>query len=878
MRDSASLLLALALAVAPARAGADLIERVAAFLEARPSPFEVVDMPGVGEIPGNIALTRDFLLPDGLTWGSPPQAVVPAGRLVVEIPPEAIRALTDDSQIESLLQGILSPPAEVDADPAYSILVEGVDTRQFPEIRLRFRIVPKDIESPIFSPAALRAANFRLSETVLGETRPVDELLGDQPLELCEESAIAIGIGIDTSCSVQSVIDDLKAKSLLFAREVLNPSRARSPKDAISLFAFDGDGKDRAPSIEWADDGDASTPSFYSVENQSPAAFEDFEDVDVGPPCDGSPIFESMLEEARRLVGYLPDDEEIQRVLVIFADFRDTRALENLYALEELVAANDLLMVGLGFGRVNENNIARVFDLDRETGSYTAGGFIQNGSQNTLRALKAVYDGLGYTYCLRYRTPFPNAFNEIVDTELRIIEPGTGAVSKARARYSLPLVVPEDSADVRVFLPLTARQHAQATERDDTVIRIEARFVPAADRADGLGPERYLPEPFEVPSSVLVDDPDLGQGFWLRSSDLGEGWDKLFRVPTEYVRVEGGDPDTAPRLLDVSRYELDVRIVSGATEGLGKPYEGVPVITVQDRTPPHVFLRLSPSTGVRPLKLVVREDGADADPRPLASGIAAAPGGRLDSAAVAPPGTGSKRALVAVEWVTPGGQAFEVQVTGQDWAGAPTAAGVLPPSTLVDPPGTPEDRRVLDAPQFVAGGLTVETGVRVGLEVFARDNFAVLDRVPTGHPVDGRAFLAPEPDDPAGPIHARFDAGRLEAQGVDVQPPFLPLVPRAELLADPRRPGVTWWIESQDPQDRFDALEGLREFQYSVDDAVVQFELVAAGAPRPPVPLRRIEVFAQDGQGNATRVTVPIFVAPSGFHVETIQAETERAR
>jgi hypothetical protein len=525
---------------------------------------------------------------------------------------------------------------------------------------------------------------------------------------------------------------------------------------------------------------------------------------------------------------------------------------------------------------VNLGNTARVFDLDEETGSYNAGGFIQNGSQDTLRALKAVYDGLGYTYCLRYRTPFPNAFNEIVDTELRIIEPGTGAISKARARYSLPLVVPEDTPDVRVFLPLTERQHSQATERDDTVIQVGVRFLPAADRADGLGPERFLPEPFEVPSSVLVDDPDLGKGFWLRSSELGEGWSRLFRVPTEYVRVEGGDPDAAPRLLDVSRYELDVRIVSGATEGLGKPYEGVPVITVQDRTPPHVFVRLHPGTGARPLRLVVREDGTDSDPRPLAAGIPEAPGGRLDSAAVAPPGVGAKRALADVEWVSPGGEAFEVQVTGQRWAGDPAAPGELPPSALVDPPGTAADRRVLDAPGHVVGGITVETGVRVLLEVFARDNFAVLDRVPTGDPVDGRAFLDPEPDDPAGPIHARFDAGRAEAQGPEVQPPFLPLVPRGELLADPRRVGVTWWIESADPQDRFDALEGIREFQYAADDAVVQFELVAGGAPRPPIPLRRLEVLAQDGQGNTTRVTVPIFVVPAGFRVETISSETER--
>lgn len=876
MRRLLALVLLLA-AAAPAPAGTELIERVAAFLEGRPSPFEVVDMPGVGEIPGNIALTRDFLLPDGLTWGSPPEAVIPAGRLVIEIPPEAIRALTDDAQLEPLLQGILSPPAEVDADPAYSILVEGVDTRSFPEIRLRFRIVPKDIESPIFSPAALRAANFQLSETVLGETRAVAELLGDPPLELCEEAAIAIGIGIDTSCSVQSVIDDLKAKSLLFAREVLNPARARSPKDAISLFAFDGDGKSRAPSIAWAEDGDPSTPAFYSVENQSPAAFADFEGVDVGPPCDGSPIFESMLEEARRLVAYLPDDEDIQRVLVVFADFRDTRALENLYALEELVAANDLLMVGLGFGRVNEANIARVFDLDSETGSYTAGGFIQNGSQDTLRALKAVYDGLGYTYCLRYRSPFPQAFNEIVDTELRIIEPGTGAVSKARARYALPLVVPEDLADVRLFLPLTDRQHAQATERDDTVIRVAARFVPPTGLADGLGPERVLPDPLEVPVTALVDDPDLGKGFWLRSAELGEGWARLFRVPTEFVRVDGGGSEGAPRLLDVSRYELDVRIVSGATEGEGKPYEGVPVLTVQDRTPPHVQVRLSPATGARPRRLVVREDGPDADPSPLAAGIPAAPGGRLDSAAVAPEGPGAKRARVELEWIDLGGAAFDATLPGQRWAGDPPAPGALPPALLADEPGTPGDRRVLAPPDFVAGGLTVEAGVRVGVEVLARDNFALLDRVPSGHPVDGRAFEPPDPDDPAGPVHARFDAARVEAQGATVQPPFLPLVPRAELLADARRVGVSWWIESEAPGDRFAGLEGVREFQYPVDDAVVQFELVAEGAPRPPVPLRRLEVLARDGQGNTTRVTVPLFVVPAGFKVETLESRTERA-
>lgn len=870
--------LALAAASRAQEPSTDLLEAVALWLQTNPSQFEVVDVPGVGEIPGNTRLTQDFVLPDGLTYGDPPLTTVPSGTLLVEFPLEAVQALTDDSQLEPLLVSVVSPPAEVDADPSYDIRVTGVDTRSFPEVTVEFHILPKDITSPTFSPAALRQANFAIAETVLGEDRPVTELVNDPPVTLCSTSKMVVGIAVDSSCSVMGVIGDLKAKALLFASEILDPARARSPDDAVSFYAFDGKEKFRAPSVAAASDGDPSTPAYYSVNNQPATAYAEFEAVDVERPCLGSPIFESMMEELSWLVDYQRGDASLRRVLVAFADFRDTEGRSDKRAMIDALEANgDVEVVGLGFGRVHQRKVREVFDLDPDTGSFRRGGFIQNGSADTLKALHAVYDGLGYTYCLTYRTPFPNRFNEVVDVGIAFTEPGTGAVSRAKARYTLPLVVPEDADDVRVFLPLTYDQYEAATsDPAATTILVRPRFVPDPDAAPGLGPERPDHPELQAPGTAVVEHPDLSYGVWLRAAELGDGWPALFEVPTEYVRVDPDDPG-APRLLDASRYELDVLIRTPASLGDGTPYKGTPIVTVQDRTPPHLFVRLAPSDGRRPHELTVREAVSDQDPTPLDPAVPVPADQRLDSAAVTPGGSGAKRARVDLAWIDLEGAEFQATLDGQAWSELPPGevAG-REVSAFTDPAGTPAAQRVFAPPDHVEGGLSVGAGVRVQVTVLARDNYAILDQVPSTHPIDSRAFADPEPAAPTGPVHARFDRNRPEAQGTAPEPPFLPVATIDELRADPTRAGVAWWIQSADDRDRFAGQPSIQSFQYPKDDTAVLVDLAREGVVTPPFPLRTFEVHAQDGQGNVTRTTLPLFVTPTSFDAQRIETRTGR--
>jgi hypothetical protein len=873
--------LALAATVGAQEPSTDLIDAVTAFLESNPSQFEVIDVPGIGEIPGSTALSEDFVLPDDLTFGDPPETTVPAGTLLVDFPVAAVQALTDDSQLEGLLTSVVTPPQEVDADPSYDIKVTGVDTRSFPDITLEFQVLPKDIESPTFSPAALRQANFEITETVLGELRPVSEIDGEPPVTLCSTASLVVGIAVDSSCSVQNVIGDLKAKALLFASEVLDPARARTPEDAISFYAFDGKGKFRTPSLAAATDGDPATPAYYSVTNQPATAYDEFAAVDVDRPCLGSPIFESMIEELGWLVDYRRGDNELRRVLVAFADFRDTEGRSAKRAMIDALEANgDVQVVGLGFGRVDKRKVKQVFGLDEETDSYRRGGFIQNGSEDVFKALRAVYDGLGYTYCLTYTTPFPNRFNEVVDVGIEFTEPGIGAVSRAKARYALPLVVPEDNDDVRVFLPLAYEQYEAATQDDgdNTTIVVRPRFIPDPEAVVGKGPPRDVPEELQAPGTAVVDHTDLGFGVWLRESELGEDWPALFEVPTEYVRVDPDDPG-APRLLDASRFELDVLIRTPASLGDGTPYKGTPIVTVQDRTPPHVFVRLAPSDGRRPHQLTVREDQADRDPMPLDSAVPVPADGRLDSAAVMPTGSGGKRARVDLRWVDTEGAEFDATLLDQRWSKFPDGGGPgQEVAAFQDAAGTPATQQVFVPDDYVDGGLRVGAGVRVEVTVLARDNYARLDEVDSTHPVDGAAFSAPDPTAPDGPVHARFDQNRPEAQGTVPEAPFLPVATIEELRADPTRAGVAWWIQSSDDRDRFANQPGIRTFQYPKDDIAVLADLAEEGVVVPPFPLRTFEVQAQDGQGNVTRTTIPLFVTPTGFDAQRIETQTGRGK
>ena len=837
-------------------------------------PFDPpIDIPGVGTIAVTASLEDDYPMPDGITYPTGPGDVIPQGTALHELDVDALLKFTEEQLQDLATEFLPGPPNEFDQKPNYTIGIENVDTREFPIISVEFKIVPNSIYSPPISVAALNAAQFTVAETVLGDTRSIPDSAFLAPkINTCGESVLALGVGIDTSCSVQKQLSDMRLKVISFIDWILDANGAKSDQDAISFFVFDGRGKYRAPDF-------GVTPAFAS-QLAEPAAFQaQVDGVNVQKPCLGSPIFESMKEELERLVQYRAG-EDIERVLVTFADFKDTEGKGDQNALIAAADSNDVFMVGLGFGSIDPTKAGKVFDIDKVTGQANRGGFIQNGQEDIYKALGDVYQGLKYTYCLKYRTPWANYFNETVDLKLSMTK--NGYLSETTARYPLPLVVPEDTPEVAVFMPLADRHYRLATTNTTSTFHVKATLERGTSVPPAGGPERFLPGEMVLQGTdVVTEDPDLGRGFWLRKQEIGPDWDRFFKVPTQFVRVDpvNDDPE-APKLLDATRYELSIHIKTADTPpaGEGDEYKSIPILTVQDRTPPHLHVKLSPDTGQPPSILSIREDGFDQKPYPLGPGVDFAAGERMSMAKVAPDGFGAKRARVAYRWFTADGQETVGELPAQRWSklevvdGAPQLV-----AALEDAAGTPSDKRVFTPDlDYADGGLRVNAGVRVEIEVRARDNYALLENVTSGNPLDLDAFLNPQPGHPEGPVHARFDLNRPEAQGPDVLPPFLPTSTLAELDADETRAGVTWWIESGDDRDRFDDVDAPPSFQYPKSDEDILFLMAQQGVTTPPVPLRRLQVLAQDGQGNRTRVTIPIFVEQVTFSARRLQSETQR--
>jgi hypothetical protein len=848
------------------------------------NPVPSVDVPEVGTIEVDSVLRADFTLPAGVTT-STGETVIPEGTPVLELERAVLEAMTVDDflvLVSGFLDTSLGPEQR-----NYHVVISRVDTRNFPEVSLELRMYPRDVRAPLLTDAILAGYTIGVTERVTARffnatatteiyTRDVPDgsFTSSPKVQLCRTDPVATTIALDTSCTMQWSINQLKDDAVDFMSWFLDSSRTGGDGDAISIYAFDGTEQTRVP--------DFSSPDLFYLNDGAPGdALSDAADIGVDRPCRGRPIFTSMREELDRLAAYNPRPDQ-QWMLAAFSDFKDTTPRSEEDALIAAIEASPATVVGLGFGNVHMGKVGRVFDIDDE-GTAHRGIFIRASETDPAGSLRKVYESAGRTYCVKYTSAFPNHYNEVVQLELRMQDPavaGEPGLSRGYASYALPLVVPEDTRDVRIFLPMVDEQFA--TLRSDTTATGLVRVRYEDPRPDAtVNPEPNRGTPFEINldaaavQAALDDlratggDEELGKGIWLRDSELGSDWSELFRVPTHYEPPDPDDSTSAPSILELPHYELDIEF-TGTTIG-DVPYESVPVLTVQDRTPPHLFVRLIPETGRPPGTIMVREETVDVDPNPLLTGLGPGDRGRLDSAMVIPPGVGPKLARADFEWSLGDGTEFGGTLTGQNWAVPdPADATALPIADLRDAADAPQ--ALFGPPNYVTGGLEVAAGVRVSVQVLARDNYAGLAGAAGAGSPDATVWTDRQVDDPAGPVDARFDINRPEAQAGSIAPPFFPTRTRADLAADPGLHGVTWWVESFADRDRFAGFDGIEYFQYPTDDAEVMLALSNAGVVTPPFPVRLFHVYAQDGQGNSTAMTLPLIITGTSFQAMRVGA------
>ncbi len=809
-----------------------------------------ITIPEIGKVPATTALDADFEpLPPGVTYGG--DTKVPAGTRIGELNTTDLAAIynaepdTHQTFINLIMAFDPGPPDEVPPDPTYNIIVEEVDSSRFPRMRVTFRVFPKDVTTPPFD-VNNAFMQRQVMETVLGDQRAATDPVFSQ----CGQDPVAMAIAIDSSCSVTKYLGGTCGAAvggntggmLDCAAQFMEQLRTRpgGAETLVSVFAFDGKGLSRAPDF-------AESPLFAKLGADS--TYPDrARAIDIGPPCSGSPIYHNMRLELLRLAGFDTSNTLLKRSLVTIADFRDTQGAPQKRAVIEAAQQNDVTVVNLGFGRVNLAGISEVSDK-------SGGTFIQGASSAIIQALNMTYDGLANRYCVDYTSPHPDSVNETGDVSVVI---GT---SMGSAKFPLPFVIPEDTPGPRLFFPLTKLQYEKLTsDGSPPPTSVKVRYFDRTLDADGdpvpltdpPGPDRATEFDATVDPASWAEHPGDGFGFFVDGATGQDAWNALFRIPTDFVDPTppaGGPPQ--PIIRDARHYQLEVRY-QGSGGGLGKPYPSRPRLSIQDRTPPHVMVRIAPQDGAPPFEVRLFEDGPDLDPALVTDG-------RARSADAKEGGFGAKRGRIQYSWRTDGTAGIEGDEPEQLWH-RPGTEGAEE-FALVDP-----------GQQIFVQGAEFATKARVEFTVLARDNFGLLED--STSPLDAASFSSPGSGD-EGPVHSRFEL-RPEATKGSETAPFLPRVPRAELEADPAKPGLSWWIESKDPQDRFGNLEFLEEATYQAPDEVVFDALVASGHPDPDVPLRRLRIRAQDGHGNVSLVEIPLFVKGTTFEAKTMSLETRR--
>jgi hypothetical protein len=481
------------------------------------------------------------------------------------------------------------------------------------------------------------------------------------------------------------------------------------------------------------------------------------------------------------------------------------------------------------------------------------------------------------------------------------LDTGSGAGSGV---FPLPFVIPEDSQNVKLFVPVTehmyqnlmAGQNAQSSLGSNASVlpgasapaflKTTAALIGAEGKAwepqkteDGRpGPDRLVKniEFYTTEwSEGVKGQPLSGWGIYLGS--VKEDWSALFKTPTDYVELH----DDEDRLVidKVSHWIIQANLEQASSGQNSSAKRDLPVkirLSVQDRTPPSVVVRARPQDGSAAYEARLTPEAIDQDTGILATTMDASGSGasRPTYAMAQTPGQLNKRAQVRYEWRGEGEQPVEGVMAGQRWT---LYDADREPTFRAPLPGQHDDMAVSGTEHRITEeGLRLTAGIRMAVRVAARDNFALTEK--SSLSADQDIFKGAVTSDGL-PVHADLSLAHEEAEAFAEAAPYLPYKKRDELGGTENRgePGVTWWVESKDPRDQYNDLEGVTSLQYKLPDHLLRQELQEQGLLLPHQPIRVLKVLAQDGQGNHTTFEVPIVVVPNGFRAETIEWRSERA-
>jgi hypothetical protein len=900
---------------------------------------------------------------------------------------DSMREALTENQLLDLLRGWPAPLPPYPANRTYDIKILQIDTSEFPVINVQFRVFLYDTAPPSFAVYAneiIQDVQIHEELLVSGDTADVDDYPDNKftydaqdGVDACyPDKPVVMGIAMDASGSLaQRVKNELLPNAQAYVDWVMgtdsdtglkiNPdgdARFDPPtEDAnrLAFFLFSTEVNERAPSNQ-----DPAPTGNFQGRTEGPQFQSRYDELKETVGEGASPIFNSMRAEMERLAAH-DADCGIAKILVSMTDFLDNQGGRD--ELVTLANANDIFMANLLFGdpeAIEEYG-------GREHADFLAqndrGVVVQNANQDPRQAFYDLHMGAARTYCLRYRTPFPERWNDTVRVTMTLpARENRWDESTATGLYPLPIVVPEDTEMVKVFFPLSDFIYTRFANLGDQLGldgELELKFPaeptdrfpvidPNAFPVRAVGPTGLIPLEFEggTPGPFVAPNDVTGAGLLIGFADQGntsltadslDKWDQAFRVPTSPL-IDLASGEVSPVSSGI-HYAARVNLSNTEfTEGDCAFTIGDAIVAVQDRTPPSVFVKLSPEQGQIPNLLHIYERGTaedpnlqvDADAWPLGPDEPAQDydqdDGIVENDVITEKGAksfgfGGKRARLDLTWVVATGD--EVAMFSDPQDGIPWTkplffdheadpdlipeAGAIPDSP-VDP--NDEDLAAVSAlPPFepTGGGLLVPADVRVEVIVRARDNFAGLANISTGYrdSIDGQNVWV-NPLEGVGdnepPLHAKFDFNdpliyledrSNEAYAFDytgprnVAPPYLPILTRSEMVSEPNRAGVCWWIESIVLPDRFrggdtpnDRIDNVEFFQYAQsDDDEMSGNLDVAEKMGTqdengqfPGSMRQLHVWARDEHGNSTRFEIPIRIMESDFKATAILNEGGR--
>lgn len=711
----------------------------------------------------------------------------------------------------------------VDAAPApgpYRLIVTGIDSSNFPKIKLQFKVLVQQPGVPAWNPKTMPLKIVEGVPAIGSEKDGEDVELEPDP---CGIKPVAMGVAVDVSGSVGDVMDQIKQGASHIFSEMKKESDTYKVRDVGAIYAFSDANQYRVPMSDairsggmvrgqgngasWGQFGQpgasgtsgtpgAATPGTPGTGLTPPAGpppqVGDGTEIYVGeeglgqlsevaqqiPSGGGSPIFQSMMQEVELLSQHDPSNKDLQRVLVSLTDGNDNMSQQvHVDRLRTLAQQAGISLVNIAYGSPSPEADGWLRTLSNESG----GVYVQGAMQSLGDVLTAILDGMRKTWCVEYVSPHPHVVNEPA-----LIKIQTGG-SEGLGVYPLPFVIPEDSPNVKLFVPVTedmfkilmAGQDASGIQggvvlsgaNQPVFLKAKAELVTGetvekkttdergeevtleedvpwqpAETADGApGPDRKV-KAFEFQTTDWQEgvkgEPLSGWGVFIGSDK--EEWQEMFKVPTDYVSLDVEEGEAV--IKEVSHWRITAAIDTPDSEDNSRGSRDIKLgirVSVQDRTAPSLLVRARPQDGGAMYEARVTPEAVDQDTQilELVTGLSSTLGvipdfSRPSYEMAKTPGQKAKRARIDYAWRAAGGEAVTGGLADQRWS---LYDGARKP---IFEQADKSDRAIGETEhKIIEEGLRVGAGIRMSLRVASRDNFALLEK--SGLAADKTAFTEP---------------------------------------------------------------------------------------------------------------------------------------